>query len=200
LAFSFVPILVVLARLGLLSSDLIALDEAIEVTRSLATRLGPTVPAESNPAKQLAAQLRGRIPVIYGSESYRGVVALRWKGQINENAKAPAAANVFPELDHNEVLSWGGASGKTSDLYVVVLRDPRESKAIASRVDLTKTLIAKSAAGVTEVWSEGSSDVARLCSLVYVADFVSVYLAYLYRTDPTPIEAIDWLKSELARA
>jgi glucose/mannose-6-phosphate isomerase len=200
LPFSFVPILVVLARLGLLNAELIALDEAIEVTRSLAARLGPGVPAESNPAKQLAAQLRGRIPVIYGSESYRGVVALRWKGQINENAKAPAAANVFPELDHNELLSWAGSSGKTSDLYVVVLRDPRESKAIASRVDLTKTLIARSGAGVTDVWSEGSSDIAKLCSLVYIADFVSIYLAYLYQTDPTPIEAIDWLNSELARA
>lgn len=199
LAFSFVPILVVLDRLGVAGLDPRAIDEAVEVTRSIASRHGPGVPTESNPAKQLAHALYGKIPVIYGSEGYRGIVALRWKGQINENAKAPAYANVFPELDHNEVLSWSGRSGKTADLSVVVLRDPRESRAIASRVELTKTVIAKSAAGLADVWSEGSSDVAKLCSLVYIADFVSVYLAYLYGQDPTPIEAIDWLKAELAR-
>ena len=46
---------------------------------------------------------------------------------------------------------------------------------------------------------EGSSDLAKLCSLVYLADFVSVYLAFLYGVDPTTIDAIDFLKRELAK-
>lgn len=199
LAFSLVPVLVILMRLGAISLEDAAFDEAVEVARSMAARHGPDVPTDRNPAKQLAESLCGKLPVIYGSQGYRGVVALRWKGQINENAKAPAAANVFPELDHNEILSWSGPESQLAGMHVVVLRDPRESRAIATRVDLTKSVIGKHAGGITEVWSEGSSDLAKLCSLVYMADFVSVYLAYLYGVDPTTIDAIDFLKNELAK-
>ncbi|HXP94472.1 MAG TPA: bifunctional phosphoglucose/phosphomannose isomerase [Candidatus Binatia bacterium] len=198
LAFSLVPVLVILMRLGAISIDDAAFDEAVEVARSIASRHGPDVATEKNPAKRLAENLCGRLPVIYGSEGYRGVVALRWKGQINENAKAPAAANVFPELNHNEILSWSGPEAQLASMHVVILRDPRESRAIAARVELTKAVIAKHA-GITEVWSEGSSSFAKLCSLVYIADFVSVYLAYLYGVDPSTIDAIDFLKHELAK-
>lgn len=200
LAFSLIPTIVLLTRLGLASVEPAAFEEAAEVARSIASRHGPDVPHAKNPAKQLAAALHGKIPVVYGSEGYRGAVAVRWKGQFNENAKAPAYANAFPELDHNEILTWGGKTGLTERLHAVILRDPLEPKAIASRVDLTKTVIAPAAAGITELWSEGSSDLAKLCSLVYLADFVSVYLAYLYGVDPSTIEAIDWLKAQLAGA
>jgi glucose/mannose-6-phosphate isomerase len=199
LAFSLVPVLVILTRLGAIALEDAVFDEAVDVARSISARHGPDVPTEKNPAKQLAARLSGKLPVIYGSEGYRGIVALRWKGQINENAKAPAAANVFPELDHNEILSWSGPESLLAGMHVVVLRDPRESRAIATRVDLTKSVIAKHAAGISEIWSEGSSDLAKLCSLVYMADFVSVYLAYLYGVDPSTIDAIDFLKNELAK-
>lgn len=199
LAFSLIPVLVILMRLGVITMGDNAFDEAVEVARSLVGRHGPDVPAEKNPAKLLAQSLYGKLPVVYGSESYRGVIALRWKGQINENAKAPAAANVFPELNHNEILSWEGPQEQLAGFYVVLLRDPRESRAISMRVELTKTVIGKHAAGITELWCEGSSDLAKLCSLVYLADFVSVYLAYLYGVDPSSIDAIDFLKAELAK-
>lgn len=199
LAFSLIPVLVVLSRFGVVSLDENAYDEAVDVARSIAERHGPDVPAGKNAAKLLAQELHGRIPVVYGSEGYRGVIATRWKGQINENAKAPATAGVFPEINHNEILSWSGPPELLRDLFVVLLRDPKESKAIATRVELTKALIAKSAAGVAELWCEGSSDLAKMCSLVYLADFVSVYLAYLYGVDPSTIDAIDHLKAELAK-
>ena len=46
------------------------------------------------------------IPVIYGSGGLGGVAVLRWKQSVNENAKAPAYWNEYPELDHNEVCGW----------------------------------------------------------------------------------------------
>ena len=64
-----------------------------------------TVRRQSNPAKQLAADLFDRIPVIYGSE-VTAVAALRWKCQINENAKSLAFNHQFPELNHNEIVGW----------------------------------------------------------------------------------------------
>ena len=37
---------------------------------------------------------------------------LRWKAQVNENAKAPAFAAVYPELCHNEIAGLGPARGR----------------------------------------------------------------------------------------
>jgi hypothetical protein len=33
-----------------------------------------------------------------------------------------------------------------------------------------------------------------------LGDFVSLYMAYLNHTDPTPVEVIDYLKKELSEA
>ena len=47
----------------------------------------------------------GGRPLVYGA-GLTAPAARRWKGQINENAKAPAFWNELPELDHNELMGW----------------------------------------------------------------------------------------------
>ncbi|MBC5823855.1 MAG: bifunctional phosphoglucose/phosphomannose isomerase [Candidatus Eremiobacteraeota bacterium] len=201
--YAFVPLVVVAARLGLMSESLIDdIDEAAAVLKGIRNDCNSDVPESGNHARRLASVWVGKIPVIYGSQAERGVVAYRWKTQINENAKAYAFANVFPELNHNETVGWSGDHGQgepQSLLSVVVLRDDREPKHIAKRVQLTKEIIRKHAAGIDEVWSRGESALARMLSLVYVGDFASCYLAYAYGEDPTPVKVIDWLKAELAK-
>jgi glucose/mannose-6-phosphate isomerase len=51
-----------------------------------------------------------------------------------------------------------------------------------------------------EVWTEGESRLARIFSVICLADFVSLYLAYLNEVDPTPVEAIEALKLKLSRS
>jgi glucose/mannose-6-phosphate isomerase len=162
-------------------------------------RWGIGSPYEQNPAKQLAQALHGRIPLLYGSGGYRATVATRWKGQINENAKQHAFANTFPELNHNEILGWVGATQQANNLSVVVLRDPDESHQTRTRVEVTRNLVGN-AAEWHEVWAEGTSLFERLLTLTYLGDFVSLYLAYLNRVDPYTIDYIDLLKAELKKA
>ena len=64
---------------------------------------------ESSLAKTLARGLHGTIPQIAGA-ALTAPVAYRWKTQINENAKTPAFAAELPELDHNELVGWDGAT------------------------------------------------------------------------------------------
>jgi len=63
---------------------------------------------------------------------------------------------------------------------------------------VTRQIMEEAVADVTELWAEGNSDVARLFSLIYPGDWFSLYLALVYRNDPTPIHMIDLLKSRLA--
>jgi glucose/mannose-6-phosphate isomerase len=67
-------------------------------------------------------------------------------------------------------------------------------------MDVTKQVLGEHTPRITEVWSEGSSLLARMFSLVYLGDWMSFYLAVLHRTDPTPVAVIDRLKRELANA
>ena len=56
-------------------------------------------------AGEIAEQLAGTVPLIYGCD-LTVPVAYRWKCQINENAKQHAFENQLPELDHNEIVGW----------------------------------------------------------------------------------------------
>jgi len=66
-------------------------------------------------------------------------------------------------------------------------------------MNLTRTIIEGRGAKVIEVESQGKSRLSRILSLIYLGDFVSFYLAILYKEDPMPVEVIDYLKKELAK-
>jgi glucose/mannose-6-phosphate isomerase len=123
---------------------------------------------------------------------------MRWKGQINENAKQHAFAYTFPELNHNEILGWVKASEQASNWSVVVLRDPDESAKIRTRIEVTRRLVGD-CADWHELTAEGASQLERLMHLTYFGDFVSLYLALLNAVDPENIDYINILKAELAK-
>ena len=204
LGFMFFPLFRLLAAKGLLGEThdfSLDVEEALDLLDMKATAYSPTIPAAHNPAKQLALDLYGKVPVIYGSQGYRGVVAIRWKGQFNENAKLAAFANVLPEQNHNEILAWTLAAKQTPNFSIIFLRDPDETAKlprIAKRVEITKEIIG-SDYPIHEVVSEGDSVLERMMSLVTLADYVTIYLALLDGTNPTTIAGIDRLKEELSK-
>lgn len=198
LGYSFLPLLVAMRSLGLVQDHPDDVDEMLSVMTGLRQVLGPESPEAVNQSKQLARRLYKRLPIIYGAEGYRAVVAQRWKGQVNENSKAPAYWNVYPELDHNEIVGWRSNPELLSNMYVVNLRDKTESPKMQRRIEVTSEVIEKYAAGVENVWAVGRSDLAKLFSLVYIGDFASLYLAFLNNEDPLPVESISYLKGKLA--
>ena len=84
---------------------------------------------------------------------------------------------------------------------VIFLRDPNEVKdnpRIARRVEITKELIGGDTP-THEIWAEGGSFLARMFFLIYIADFVTVYLAILNNICPTDMATLEYLKSEMAK-
>jgi glucose/mannose-6-phosphate isomerase len=197
LGYLFTPMLVTLARLGLIADQSAPLAEAIEVLRELGAQYRPGIETFRNLPKALAIDLHDKFPVIYGVQDLSDVVAYRWRTQFNENSKVLASHQAFPELNHNEVVGWQGVLASALQPWVVLLRDPQELARVALQIDITKTFLQERAAGLTEVWSRGHSRLARLFSLLYTGDFTSYYLALLRGVDPKPVEAIDRLKSRL---
>jgi glucose/mannose-6-phosphate isomerase len=198
IGYVFTPMLVMLARLGLTADQREFIAETIEVLRELGAQYRPGIETFRNLPKALARDLHGRFPLIYGVQDFSDVVAYRWRTQFNENSKVLASHQAFPELNHNEVVGWQGLLPSALEPWVVLLRDRQELGRIAQQIDITKAFLQERAAGITEVWSQGQSRLARLFSLLYAGDFTSYYLALLRGVDPKPVEAIDHLKSQLA--
>jgi glucose/mannose-6-phosphate isomerase len=152
--------------------------------------------AEDAEPKVLARALCDSVAVIAGS-GITQPIAYRWKTQLNENAKIPAFTHELPELDHNEIVGWQDAAA-LGRFAAVFLDDSDTPLRVKQRIELTRDLIADKAAGTYVVQSRGHTAVERIFSLVLLGDLVSLYVAVLRGTDPTPVPAIDELKRRLA--
>lgn len=197
--YLFIPTLGILQRLGMLPDLTGEINSMISHIKEMHKKIGPESPREENVSKQIAHKLYKKIPVIWGTTGTTEVVAQRWKGQINENAKAPAYWNVFPELNHNEIVGFEYPFEILNKIHVIILRDERDHPRVQKRIEITKGIIKDVVDGFTEVWASGDGDLARLFSLIYTGDYASLYLAALYGIDPGPVKVIDYLKWELGR-
>ncbi len=104
--YMFVPMVYFLSKLGLIADQSDNLDETVGLISKYAVELAANIPVINNKAKQLAIALYNKIPIIYAPQSHFDVVAMRWKGQINENSKTFAFCGVIPEMNHNEIVGW----------------------------------------------------------------------------------------------
>jgi glucose/mannose-6-phosphate isomerase len=192
------PLLVVCHRLGLLPDAHALLVSAQE---QLARRRDACVPAVAgpvNPARDLAARIGERVPVVHGTGSLGAVAAYRWKCDVNENAKAPAIWAAHPELDHNEVCGFERFPVALRQACVLVeLRHGYEDPRLGPRVAATRELAAGAVAEVLTVEAAGEGRLAQLLDLMYLGDWTSCYLALDHGVDPGPIEAIARLKARV---
>jgi glucose/mannose-6-phosphate isomerase len=198
LGFSFIPTLGVLQKLGFLSDKSADIEETVGVLENISSRLDEKSPLSGNPAKQLAGRLYGRLPVIYGA-GIAAEAAHRWKTQINENGKAWAFYEVFPELNHNATVGFPFPPEVVEKIRVILLRSPLFNERVKLRYEVTCELMKRAGVAYEYVDSEGKSALAQMMSLVLMGDFTSYYLAILNRVDPSPVEVISYLKDRLAK-
>jgi glucose/mannose-6-phosphate isomerase len=195
----YMPVLSLLSKWGWIPDQTAALEETVSLMDSLARDYNRDVPVERNEAKKLAVMIVGKFPIVYSSTDVIDTVALRWRCQFNENSKVLGINNVFPELNHNEIVGWETAEKMPGDFQVIILRDKDDYSRIAKRMDITTGIIKDCSGNVYNVCSQGESRLARLFSLIYLGDFVSIYLGIIQGIDPTPIKSIDRLKTELSK-
>jgi glucose/mannose-6-phosphate isomerase len=195
--FSFGLLLALFVRLGLIPDQADEIKHAVEAMKKSQAHLRPDVPTVHNPAKRYAGQLMGRWVTVFGAGRL-APVARRFKGQINEVAKAAANFEFLPEADHNtlagtlhpnEVLN-----PHTMSLF---LRAPSDHPRNRLRSDLTKQAFMLEGLNVDSFEARGDSPLAHMWTLILFGDYMAYYLAIAYGVDPTPIEALVNFKSAL---
>lgn len=199
LGYSFAALLSILQKLGFVKAKDEDMAEASALLKNMQRDIGIDAPASQNPAKQLAQRLASREPIVYGA-GFLSDVARRWKTQFNENAKTWAAFDVLSELNHNTVVGYQFPDDVSEHVFVVMLRSALDYPRNRARFDVTVELLDRYHVPHATVEGQGHSALAQMLSLVHFGDYVTYYLALLNRVDPTPVAAIDILKSRLAQA
>lgn len=196
LGYSFFSLLVLFSKLKFIkdkskdiTETLLVLEESLEELTDFSF--------DNNPALKLAAMLKDKLPVIYSSVDVLDVVNLRWRGQISENAKILCYGNLYPEMNHNELVGWELNRDILNKINVIFLEDPSDNPRIKMRMKITERILKRHAANIIHLSSDCKSRLARIFDLIYLGDWVSYYLAILNNVNPTPVNAISFLKKEL---
>ena len=193
-----VPLLVAAHDIGILDAAADELAVVADLLDELATTCGLGVPTSDNPAKQLALELDGTFPMIWGTSDLAGIAAYRLLCQLAENAKYPAINGVLPEALHNQVVTFESPNVSGVPIRLVLMRDSNEHPLVARAADEAARLAAESQVPVSRIHAEGAHPLERMASLCAIGDYASVYLGLLRGVDPTPIRPIQILKDRLA--
>lgn len=196
LPYLFMPLPLQLEKIGLVSNVSSEVSETVKILRQICDLNSPEKPLCDNFSKELATNICGSIPVVYGFGIYRAV-AQRLKTQFNENSKVPAKWEYFPELDHNEIVGWEEPNELAKHFSVILTRDDDEPEIMRQRIEATKELLSKKSLKISEIKSAGKSRLAKMSSVICIGDLTSVYLAIMRGVDPTPVKSIALLKEKM---
>ncbi len=150
-------------------------------------------PIKNNLAKQIAIKLENNLPCIYGGGIFKGMT-LRWKTQINENAKSMCVNDYIPELFHNTIESVQKYEALNPSLFVIVIEPNKNPKWLQKRYASLKTLLCDYGLQHQFIKSEFTSNLEQIICMMSLSDYTSFYLGILKNVDPASTEVIDTTK------
>ena len=150
----------------------------------------------TNSIISISHEIKNAIPIIYGMESSTSIVALRFKNQLQENAKMISFCNNFPEINHNEIEGWNNSK---NNFFIIWLGDPfldkRNSKSLDASFRLINNLnIKQKNILLNNKYTGANNMIARIYKLIYFLDWVSYYVALFKGKNPTIIKNIEFIK------
>lgn len=198
--FSFGLLLAMFERLGFIPFQTDAVDNAVASMKRTQQHLKADVIAAKNPAKRYAGQLMGRWVTIMGS-GLLSVVARRWKGQINEIAKAGANFEFLPEADHNTLAGTENPEETlNAHTMTIFLCAPSDHPRNHLRSELTRKAFMLEGLNTDFIEARGDTPLAHMWTTILFGDYMAYYLAMAYGVDPTPIKSLVDFKHAMAEA
>jgi glucose/mannose-6-phosphate isomerase len=201
------PVLVVAHEVGLVDTSQQVLEAVADRLDTHAATYRPSSEAFVNPAKGLALELAGSVPVVLGDGDVTGVAATRAVAMLARTARVPAMRGALPDDAGDVVATFGGPfAARTDDVFadpftdgpaaarlrLVFLRDAvpsverpdgawLETSRTADAVRLTAT---EAGVRISEAAALPGHPLERVADLVSLTDFAAVYLALASGLDP----------------
>ncbi|MEU3657236.1 SIS domain-containing protein [Streptomyces sp. NPDC032161] len=187
----FTPLLALLDRVGLVTASAQELQGVADRLDRTAERCGPAIATYSNPAKTLAAELAGSLPLVWTEGDTAGPVGRRFAAVLAELSGRPALAAELPEAlpAHGALLAGAFAAGADPDDFfrdrveepeplhtrVVLLRD-RPAGGLSAAPAARELALGHDTA-ISELEPDDGTALEALAELLAVTDFAAVYLA-----------------------
>lgn len=146
-------------------------------------------------AKDMAEKIGAKTPIFYASARYEGI-AIRAKQQFNENSKKLCWSHVVPEMNHNELVGWGGGNETHMPVFI---NSGDFIERNAKRWEISKARTLQKTSSLIEIFAKGNSQIERSLYLNNIIDWASWYHANINGVDPIEIEIINYLKGEMAK-
>lgn len=145
-------------------------------------------------AAEITNKIVGKLPVIYSTALNEGI-AIRFRQQLNENAKILCWHHVFPEMNHNELVGW---SHEYPEVAVMMFIEKDEHPRNQLRIEICRKIFQKYAGELLEIYPKGSNSIEKKIYWIHLGDWISYYLSEKRNVDAMDIKVIDQLKKELS--
>ena len=123
-----VPVLLAAHALDLVDLTQVGIDDACEVLDDVAERSRPSSETFVNPAKTLAVDLAGSIPLVLGEGVFAGAAAVRAAAELARSARHPAVHGILPDDATTVVATFDGPfAGGLQDVFADPFDDPAAS-------------------------------------------------------------------------
>ncbi|MFA7662930.1 MAG: bifunctional phosphoglucose/phosphomannose isomerase [Patescibacteria group bacterium] len=188
---------VILAKLNLIDLDKNIWERIIENIDGVSADCADENEAE-NLAFEIAQKLQNKIPVFHGA-GFLSTVARRFKQDVNETSKQFAFYEEVPESNHNATVGYEFPEAK-KDLIMVSLESSLDYPRNEIRWEILKQIWDKRGLEQLAIMTDFETKLEQVFHLVYLGMWVSYYLGILNKIDPTPVEAIKFLKDGLAKS
>jgi glucose/mannose-6-phosphate isomerase len=165
--------------------------ECIECLENTQKKISTKNLMENNPALKLAEWMTEN-PVVYyphGLES----AAIRFKNSLQENSKMHVISEDVVEACHNGIVAWE----KKSKLKPILIKGKKDYFKTIERWEILKDYFKSKLIDYYEINAEGDNIITKIVYLIYFLDYVSIYKAILFKIDPSPVEAIDFIKDRV---
>jgi len=189
LAFSLVQLLAIFQQLDLVKSNYLA---QMESGAALLIAEKETILEEAN---RVTDHLKNKVIVTYAGAEYEAVT-IRAKQQINENSKELCWQHVIPEMNHNELVGWGGGDQRYAAWF---LQTGDLSARNQKRFEISMDIVKKHTDQVVLTYAKGSGKIEHSLYLIHLIDWVSLFLSNRKNGDPIEIDNIDFLKDALSK-
>ena len=166
-------------------------QESINQLENISKKINSSNLTTSNPSLELAQWIT-RIPVIYYPWGLQAA-AIRFKNGLNENAKFPAITENVIETCHNGIVSWENSS----NIMPILLTGWDDHIKTIERWEILKEYFATNINEYRQIMTIQGSILSKLINMIYLLDYASIYRAVHAGVDPSPIKAIDFVKSRL---
>lgn len=200
LGYSFTAILKIFQKLKIIEITEDEIKEAILLLTAYNKKLTPELGTGENRAKQIAEKILGRIPIVLGSEIL-SEVAIRWKTQFNENSKTISFFERLPEANHNFIAGLEVPKDLKEKVIFLILQSHFDYPRNKLRQNLTLQILQQNHFSYESIMIEpAGTSLSEMLRVILLGDYVSYYLAILYRVDPTKIPNVEYLKERLETA